>query len=254
VAKDGVLYVCNSKAGRVDCFTQEGAWVRSIGSPGQTPNTGELSPEFSGPGGVAVGEDGTIYVADTWQHRIAVYGPDGTYQREIRAEFWGPRNVLFFRNELVVADTGKNRLVVLSKEGNVIRLIGKEGEGTGEFSEPVGLAVHQDQLFVGDTGNHRVQVLGPDYLPQREFEVLGWDDKVGTEAYMTMDSKPSLWLTDSGHNRLQRFELDGKLLGIYGPATSEGGGLQAPKGLAFFNGNLVIGDFGKNRLVLCPAP
>jgi YYY domain-containing protein len=253
-AKDGVVYVCNSKAGRVDCFNQEGAWVRSIGSPGQTPNSGELSPEFSGPGGVAVGDDGTVFVADTWRHRIAVYGPDGTYQREILSEFWGPRNLILFQNNLVVADTGKNRLVVLSKEGNVIRLVGRDGEGAGEFSEPVGLAVHQDLLFVGDTGNHRVQVFGPDYLARQEFEVLGWEDKVGTEAYMTIDSKPSLWLTDSGHNRLQRFGLDGKLLGIFGPATSGGGGLLAPKGLVFFNGNLVISDFGKNRLVICPVP
>jgi YYY domain-containing protein len=254
VAKDGLVYVCNSKAGRVDCFNQEGAWVRSIGTPGQTPNSGELSPEFSGLGGVAVGDDGTVYVADTWRHRIAVYGPDGTYQREILSEFWGPRNLILFQNNLVVADTGKNRLVVLSREGNVVRQVGTEGEGTGEFSEPVGLAVHQDLLFVGDTGNHRVQVFGPDYLARQEFEVLGWEDKVGTEAYMTIDSKPSLWLTDSGHNRLQRFGLDGKLLGIFGPATSEGGGLVAPKGLGFFNGNLVISDFGKNRLVICPVP
>ena len=254
VGKDGMIYVCNSKAGKVDCFSQDGAWVRSIGSPGQTPNTGELSPEFSGPGGVAVGEDGSVYIADTWQHRIAVYGADGTYQREFRSDFWGPRNLIFFGNDLVVADTGKNRLVVLSKEGNVLRMVGKEGEGTGELSEPVGLAAHEGQLFIGDTGNHRVQVFSADYVPKREFEVLGWDDKVGTEAYMTVDSKPSLWLTDAGHNRLQRFSLDGKLLGIYGPMTSEGGGLQAPKGMAFLNGNLVIGDFGKNRLILCPAP
>ncbi len=254
VGKDGTVYVCNSKAGRVDCFSPEGAWVRSVGSPGKNPNTGELSPEFSGPGGVAVSEDGMVYVADTWQHRIAVYGADGTYQREVRAEFWGPRNLIIFRNDVIVADTGKSRLVVLSKEGNVLRMVGKEGEGAGEFSEPVGLAVNQDELFVGDTGNHRVQVFGPDYSPRREFEVLGWDDKVGTEAYLTIDSKPSLWLTDSGHNRLQRFTLDGKLLGIYGPATSAGDGLMGPKGLAFINGNLVIGDFGKNRLVMCPTP
>jgi YYY domain-containing protein len=250
---DGALYVCNSKKGSVDCFSPEGVFLRSYGSPGQTPNSGQLSPDYSGPGGVAVNEEGLVFVADTWNHRIAVFAPDGAYQREIKAEFWGPRNLAFYSQSLIVADTGKHRLVFLTQDGQVLRSIGGEGQGLGQFIEPVGLAVIGDLLFVADVGNQRIQVLGPDFTVRAEFPVLGWEDQVGTEAYLAADSKGSLWLSDSGQHRIEKFSIEGKLLGIYGPSCQPAGNLNHARGLAWRGENLLISDFGNNRLLLVPG-
>lgn len=250
VGADGTLYVCNSKKGTVDLYSLEGGYLRSIGSPGTTPGSGELNPEYSGPGGVAVDADGTVSVADTWNHRIAFFGPDGTYMREIKGDFWGPRNLAFYDSNLVVADTGKHRLAVFNRQGAMVRSVGDKGELTGQFIEPVGLAVIGDRLYVADVGNQRVQVFDRNYAPVLEFGVLGWEDQVGTEPYMTSDDQQTLWLTDSGKNRLQRYSAEGRLLGIYGPGASPTGPLSTPKGIAHFQGNLILGDFGKNRLLV----
>lgn len=248
VGPDGAIYVCNSKQGRIECFTADGVWARSIGAPG------ELSPEYSGCGGVAVGTDGTVYVADTWNHRIAVFNPDGTFARKIEAGFWGPRDIAVFGELLVAADTGNHRLVVLGPEGNELRTIGKKGSLTGEFIEPVGLAATADRLYVADVGNVRVQAFNRNFQPEFEFPVLGWEDQVGTEAYLAIDGAGAVWATDSGSNRIQQFSATGDQIAVFGPATTGQGLLNRPKGIAWGLGKLVVSDFANNRVLVVPQP
>ena len=131
VGSDGSIYVCNSKIGTVDFYSPEGEFLKSLGSPGKTPNTGELNLEYSGPGGVAVDEEGRVYVADTWNHRIALFDPEGEFITEWRSDFWGPRDIMLFGDKVVVADTGHQRLVVLDREGKTLRTIGRKGAAGG---------------------------------------------------------------------------------------------------------------------------
>jgi len=249
VGPENQLYVCNSKMGTVDVFSMEGEFVRSIGTPGQTPNSGELNPEYSGPGSVEVDPEGRVYVADTWNHRIAVYDPQGEFDTEWRSNFWGPRDVVLFGDRILVADTGHKRLVALDREGNTLQSLGREGSADGEFKEPVGLAVHQGEVYVADTGNTRIQVFGPDLQFKRGFPVAGWEDLVGTEPYLAFDARGRLWVTDSVNSRLQQYSPDGRLLAVFGPQVEGGTPLKNPKGIAFGNGILLLSDFGNQRLL-----
>ena len=62
---------------------------------------------------------------------------------------------------LVVADTGNDRVQVLRPDGSHVRTIGgSQGSGPGQFNCPGGVAVDAEgNLVVADTLNHRVQVL-----------------------------------------------------------------------------------------------
>lgn len=67
-------------------------------------------------------------------------------------------------NSLIyIADYGNNRIVVFDDDGRFIRVIGKKGQGPGEFAGPTGLCVMKDsRLAVADYGNNRIQIFKAD--------------------------------------------------------------------------------------------
>lgn len=73
-----------------------------------------------------------------------------------RAEFDGAGN-------LHVLDTSAGRVVVLDSEGGLARIIGRQGEGPGEFNRPNDLAVWRDGRFaVFNLGHTGYQLYTPD--------------------------------------------------------------------------------------------
>ena len=86
--------------------------------------------EFTNPDGIAVGADGTVWVADSSNHRIQALGRDGKWR-------------------LAGGKAGGGD--------------GARGSGAGEFSFPFGIAVDGNgAVWVADWGNHRIQALGRD--------------------------------------------------------------------------------------------
>ncbi len=81
----------------------------------------------------------------------------------------------FFQpNDIVVAPNGdifvseghggaNSRILKFSKDGKLIKSIGKKGTGPGEFDQPHALAFDsKGRLIVGDRGNNRIQILDQD--------------------------------------------------------------------------------------------
>jgi len=58
-----------------------------------------------------------------------------------------------------VVDGGNHRVVVFSPAGQYLFAIGRKGEGSGEFRDPVGVGADaQGRVYVADSGNHRIQM------------------------------------------------------------------------------------------------
>ncbi len=79
-----------------------------------------------------------------------------------------PKDVLFVgpsgvqcdtAGNVYVLDFSDNNIKVLDAAGKFLRVIGRKGQGPGEFNMPTGLAVTGDRLIVLDMGNRRICAL-----------------------------------------------------------------------------------------------
>ena len=64
---------------------------------------------------------------------------------------------------VIVVDSGNNRLQVFTPDGKFVAKYGKAGSGDGEFNQPWGITLDQaGNMYVADWKNHRIQKLSPE--------------------------------------------------------------------------------------------
>jgi DNA-binding beta-propeller fold protein YncE len=128
----------------------------SVGSPDDGPGF------FNTPTGVAVGADGTIWVADTRNHSIQSRDPTtGNWTRITQSgdagsfnEPWGV--VLDAGNDVWVADSGNNRILEMTENGTLYWFADGVALGAGPFDSEFGIAIDGTRVWVSDTFNNRV--------------------------------------------------------------------------------------------------
>ncbi len=270
VSPDGFVYVADSQNHRIQKFTADGTLVASWGSFGGCP--AQPPPgTFCEPWGVAVGPDGSVYVADTWADRVQKFTPDGAFLAEWGAfgqpgpydltghsGFFGPRGVAVGPDGLVyVVDTGGKRVQVFDPNGVYLREWGGGGSLPGQLNEPVGLAFGpQGEAYVADTWNYRVQVLQPDGGPVREWPVAGWNNPLVEEKpYLAVDAEGRVYVTDPGHYRVLVFNSEGTYLYSFGQFGFDASSFALPMGVALGpDGLLYVTDAAGHRVMAFDVP
>ncbi len=190
-------------------------------------------------------------VADTWNHRVARFGADGTWLgvwTDADRGFFGPRSVLLSRGFLYVADTGNKRVVRFDEKGRRLSEWGKAGSGAGEFIEPVGLAADPGgNVYVADTGNHRIQVFDFEGKFIRQFPILGWKDFY-TEPYIAIGPGNSLIATDSTEGRINEYDVASGALRL---SWRSDGVFKRPTGIAVDGlGRVIVSDRDTHQIYL----
>jgi len=213
--------VADSQNHRVQVFSPDGAFLRSWGAYGTVDSGNAPGGTFNEPWGIAVGPDGSVYVADTWNHRIQKFSAEGNFitmwgvpgLAEQPDQFWGPRGIAVDnQNHVYVTDTGNNRVVVFDAAGNFETQFGTNGINPGEFDEPVGIAVSADGLvFVADTWNQRIQVFQADgvggFTFLREWTVSAWyGQSINNKPFLALDAANNVYITDPDGYRVLMFD------------------------------------------------
>ena len=227
LAPDGSLYIADTMNHRIQQFSPTGELIRSWGSYGDVELNNAYEGTFNKPFGVGVAPDGTVYVADTWNHRIQHFTAEGEFlemfgsfgQSGEPTKFWGPRDVAIdsqFR--IFVSDTGNKRVVVFDRQGDFITEFGSFGLDLGYLDEPVGIAVEDDgTVFVADTWNQRVQVfeeLGEGFFQAvREWPIAGWyGQSLENKPYIAVGPQSVSCVTDPESARVLCFDVEGNFL------------------------------------------
>ena len=180
---------------------------------------GAANDQLDGPQGLTVDQGNYIYVADSSNQRVQIFGPNRAY----------------------VATLGQT---------------GVAGSDNGHFNYPTDVAVGSDgTIYVADEGNDRVQVYNSSRQYVRTIGGGGTGSDFGHfEGWgpnrLAVDAQNRLYVADSGNNRVQVFDATGAYLttvgGSWGPRTGQ---MRGPHGLAIGpDGALYVADYDNDRV------
>ena len=232
---------------------------------------GSASGQFQAPRGIALAPDGSLYVADSLNHRIQhlsldgkvlqVWGtfadvskgaaPGGTFN-----EPWGV--AVAADGSVYVADTWNYRIQKFTSGGKFLLMWGTgPAMGQNQFYGPRGLAVDSlGRLFVADTGNKRIVIYDPNGNYLSEFGMPGMQlGQLDEPVDIAVDLSGNVYVTDTWNQRVQVFSPDSTKL-VY-TATAEwhvegwfGTGLDnKPFVTVDANGSVSITDPGLCRVI-----
>jgi sugar lactone lactonase YvrE len=253
VGPDGSLYIADVGNHRIRKVDPEGI-ITTIAGSGQPGLRGGGSSGDGGPateallyapGGLALGTDGTVYIADTENQRVRTIDPKGVITTiagdgkrgyagdggpAAKARLWFPRRLaVTMDGSLYIADGGNRR----------IRRIGRDGVIT---------------TVVGNGGDER----SPDGLPATQASI-------GTPGGIAVGPDGGLYITEAdNNNRVRRVRPDGIMVTVAGSGSAsldnigryggDGGAasqanLDRPTGLRVTaDGALYVADFGNHRI------
>jgi predicted membrane-bound mannosyltransferase len=262
VGPNGNLYVADSLNTRISQYDVNGQPVSSFGTA-STGDSGGADGTFREPWGVAVAKDGTVYVADTWNHRVEVFDKDGKFLRKwgqfeqvstgtgLPDGLWGPRAITLDNNgHVFVADTGNKRIRVFSTDGTFMYDIGRDPAGI-QLNEPVGLAVDgtRNELYIADTWDKKVEVvsLSEQGKEVRSFPLQAWGGTTesSNRPYLALDKTGKiLFVTDPDTSRILVMDaVSGKPISSFTTPGNTLGGIVVDGA-----GQLFVADAGGGKI------
>jgi uncharacterized protein (TIGR03663 family) len=265
-APDGSIYVSDTGNHRVQHLNSDGDVLHVWGFFADIAKGDAPPGSFYEPWGIEVSEDGSVFVADTWNHRIQKFSSEGKFilqwgyfgQGESGDAFWGPRDIVIDSNgHVLVTDTGNKRIAIFDQNGNFLSEFGSAGLLEGQFDEPVGLSIDPEgRIFVADTWNQRVQVFTSDsqnliYSPVLEWDIVGWyGQSLDNKPYLAIDDIGNVYVSDPEGYRILQFNSDGEFIQYWGDYGSNLEGFILPTGLSVNqDGDLWVVDTGNHRIL-----
>src|ERR1041385_885788 len=230
---------------------------------------------FSDPFGVAIADDGTIYVADAGEsNRIRKILPDGTVTTlaggsegfadgtGTSASFNSPSAIALGPDgNLYVADTGNNRIRKITSAGQVSTVAGDGHAGyvdgpaaKAQFNGPIGLTVSGGgDIYVADTYNDVIRMIttegevktiaggGTPGFADGEQKVALFDTPSGIIA-----TDSSLIVADTGNRCLRKVSAEGSVTTL----QISGKEISRPVGLAISHDHfLYVTELDRSRIL-----
>ena len=224
VAREGRIYVADTSTESIVVFDVPRRKLFRFGQ--RAPNL------LRKPSGLALDAQMNVYVADAKLRQVVVFDSLGLFLRAIGGpkDLERPTGVAVSRDgERIYAidrsdnESNNHRVVIYSKDGAKIKVIGTRGAGDGQFNVPLQAAVAVDgTLYVLDSGNFRVQAFDRDGKFLRAFGGPGINPgNLARPRGIAVGDDGNIYVTDASFNNFQIFKSDGQLLLAVGQASAQ---------------------------------
>jgi sugar lactone lactonase YvrE len=167
---------------------------------------------------------GNVCVADLAKHKMRAIKPQG------QAAFRVPINIAVDNDgTCYVTDVGRQQVLVLAKDGNMIEAMGAKNE-----MQPCGVAVAGDRLYITDMTNHCVRVYNK---ADRRLLFTAPRDKSDDKTKpfgptnVAVDQKGKIYVSDSRGFAVKIYDAEGNFLRTVGDLGVTPGQFTLPKGI-----------------------
>ncbi|MFN8662403.1 MAG: NHL repeat-containing protein [Thermomicrobiales bacterium] len=259
VAADGKLYVIDMARNHIRVFDPDGNPLATWGEEGSGPGQFRFSlfSALGAAGDLAVGPDGSLYVADTFNNRIQKLAADGTFLLDWGDGGAGPGQI-FEPSGIGVDAAGQ----VYVAEASGVQIFTADGQflNSWEVIQADGTPLTQAAdiaidaaggVWITDGSLHRLVSLDADGTARGAFGSIGEDmgelhDPLG----VTVDGTGNVYVAEGSANRVQIFDQSGASLGVVPVDTSGAPGLSEPSFIALGqDATLYVADTGNHRVL-----
>mmetsp|Transcript_25349 Transcript_25349/g.30046 ORF Transcript_25349/g.30046 Transcript_25349/m.30046 type:complete len:455 (-) Transcript_25349:79-1443(-) len=244
------------------CFnSNDGAKEGGISSPSPSPIINPVSSrndapklhEMKRPTNLVLGKEGTMYIAETFNHvirKIESGGQTNTFvgmvdrsgsldgQGTAARLHWPSSLCTDSKGRIFVTDSGNEAIRMIDQDGMLTTIAGCCGEpghvdgkqNVARFCCPIGIICDEfDRLYVADAGNHCIRVITfnkeddeinkVDPTDDLKLEVTTLlfekeDEHVWPSALM-VDSTSNVYILDKSSGHMSRITSDGKVIGDF---------------------------------------
>jgi len=176
-----------------------------------------------------------IYICDTVANAIDILDLSKNkfeyFRPKEEFQLVTPINLSFDANgNMYIADSTRGQVVIFAQNGDYLGALGRKAE-----LKPTDVLVKDDKIYICDLKSHSIKIFGltdKRYLFSIPKEGSSEEARLFSPTNIAIDDEGSLYVTDTGAFRVQKYDSSGEFLMSIGSHGDAAGQFARPKGIA----------------------